>query len=217
MLARLRKAQSAPPAQMDAFEADVLAQALEQSTDAVNLRSLWAELSRAQRKSAPVAVAFARRAAALGLGDVSDEVESALEAQWSDRVVDAWSRLPPHDRAQRIARAESWLKDHPSSNGLVLALGRLCRESELWSKAEDYLRRALSNGAGAAAWEELGLLYAAQRDSERAQRAFANALAVARGEEPGALGARHGRDDVAAPLPAPDLRNQHGVPVLPPA
>lgn len=78
MLARLRKAQAGAPAQMEAFEADVLAQALEQSTDAVNLRSLWAELSRAQRKSAPVAVAFARRAAALGLGDVADEVESTL-------------------------------------------------------------------------------------------------------------------------------------------
>jgi HemY protein len=217
MLARLRKAQAGAPAQMEAFEADVLAQALEQCTDAVNLRSLWAELSRAQRKSAPVAVAFARRAAALGLGDVADEVESVLEAQWSDRVVEAWSRLPTGDRAQRIGRAEAWLKDHPASHGLMLALGRLCREGELWSKAEDYLRRALANGAGAAAWEELGLLYAAQRDSERAQRAFTNALAVARGEEPGALGARHGRDDVAAPLPAPEVRNQHGVPVLPPA
>lgn len=218
MLARLRKAQAYAPAGMDAFEADVLAQALEQSSDAVNLRSLWAELSRAQRKAAPVAVAFARRAAALGLGDdVADEVEAALKAQWSDRVVDAWSRLPTSERAQRIGRAEAWLKDHPASAGLMLALGRLCRDGELWSKAEEYLRRALANGAGAAAWEELGLLYAAQRDSERAQRAFANALAVARGGEAGALTARHGRDDVAAPLPAPEVRNQHGVPVLPPA
>jgi HemY protein len=218
MLARLRKAQAFTPASMDAFEADVLAQALEQSTDAVNLRSLWAELSRAQRKVAPVAVAFARRAAVLGLGDdVADEVEAALKAQWSDRVVDAWSRLPTSERAQRIGRAEAWLKDHPASAGLMLALGRLCRDGELWSKAEEYLRRALANGAGAAAWEELGLLYAAQGDSERAQRAFANALGVARGDQPGALTARHGRDDVAAPLPAPEVRNQHGVPVLPPA
>jgi HemY protein len=218
MLARLRKAQAYAPANIDAFESDVLAQALGQSTDAVNLRSLWAELSRNQRKAGPVAIAFARRAAALGLGDdVSDEIESVLKAQWSDRLVEAWSRLPTHERAQRIGRAEAWLKEHPASAGLMLALGRLCRDGELWSKAEEYLRRALANGAGAAAWEELGLLYAAQRDSERAQRAFANALAVGRGEDPGALAARHGRDDVAAPLPAPEMRNQHGVPMLPPA
>jgi HemY protein len=218
MLARLRKAQAFASATMDAFEADVLGQALAQCSDAVSLRALWAELSRAQRKAAPVATAFARRATALGLGDdVADEVESALKAQWSDRVVEAWARLPTTQRAQRIGRAEGWLKEHPSSGGLLLALGRLCREGELWAKAEDYLRRALSNGAGAAAWEELGLLYAAQGDAARAQRAFANALAVARGDEAGALGARHGRDDVAAPLPAPELRNEHGVPVLPPA
>ncbi|MCE3001153.1 MAG: heme biosynthesis protein HemY [Xanthomonadaceae bacterium] len=218
MLARLRKAQAYAPAAMDAFEADVLGQALAQCSDAVSLRALWAELSRNQRKASPVAGAFARRAAALGLGDdVADEVEAALKAQWSDRVVEAWARLPTAQRAQRIGRAEAWLKDHPASGGLLLALGRLCREGELWAKAEDYLRRALSNGAGPAAWEELGLLYAAQNDAPRAQRAFANALAATRGEEPGPLGARHGRDDVAAPLPAPDLRNEHGVPVLPPA
>jgi HemY protein len=218
MLARLRKAQAYAPAAMDAFEAEVLGQALAQCSDAVNLRALWAELSRQQRKAAPVACAFARRAAALGLGDdVADEVESALKAQWSEQVVEAWSRLPTEQRAKRIGRAEAWLKDHPASSGLLLALGRLCREGELWAKAEEYLRRALSNGAGAAAWEELGLLYAAKDDAPRAQRAFANALAVARGDAPGALAARHGRGDVGDPVPAPDLRNEHGVPVLPPA
>jgi HemY protein len=217
LLSRLRKSQSLAPVAIDAFESDVLAQALDQATDAVNLRALWAELGRNQRKPALVACAFARRATQLGLGDdVADEVESVLKAQWSDRVVEAWSRLPTADRARRIRTAEGWLRDHPSSGGLLLALGRLCREGELWAKSEEFLRRALSNGAGAACWEELGLLYAAQDDSARAQRAFANALAVARGDEPGALGARHARDDVTAPLPAPDLRNEHGVPVLPP-
>lgn len=216
MLARLRKAQAYAPATMDAFEAEVLGQALAQCSDAVSLRALWAEFSRNQRKAAPVAVAFARRATALGLGDdVADEVESALKAQWSDRVVEAWARLPTTQRAQRIGRAEAWLGDHPASPGLLLAIGRLCREGELWTKSEEYLRRALSNGAGPAAWEELGLLYAAQDDAPRAQRALANALAVARGEEATAVNARHGRDDVATPLPAPDVRNEHGVPVLP--
>jgi HemY protein len=216
LLVRLRKSQALAPVAIDAFESDILAQALAQASDAVSLRALWAELGRNQRKAALVACAFARRAAQLGLADVSDEVEAVLKAQWSDRVVEAWARLPTTDRAARIRAAEGWLKDHPSSGGLLLALGRLCREGELWAKSEEFLRRALANGAGAAGWEELGLLYAAQDDSPRAQRAFANALAVARGDEPGALGARHARDDVSAPLPAPDLRNEHGVPVLPP-
>jgi HemY protein len=217
MLTRLRKAQVLSAAAIEAFEADILAQALAQTTDAVNLRALWAELSRQQRRASAVAVAFARRAAALGLGDdVADEVESTLKAQWSDRVVEAWSRLPTTQRAQRIRSAEVWLKERPTSSGLLLALGRLCREAELGVKAEEYLRRALNAGAGVGAWEELGHLYAAQKDAERAQRAFANALAVGRGEEPGTLQARNAREDVSMPLPVPELRNEHGVPVLPP-
>jgi HemY protein len=216
MLARLRKSQALSLPAMDAFEADVLAQALAQTADVVNLRSLWAELSRQQRRAVPVTVAFARRAAALGLGDeVAEEIEASLKAQWSDRVVEAWARLPTSQRALRIKSAETWLQERPASAGLLLALGRLCRDGEQWSRAEEFLRRALSNGAAAAGWEELGLLYAAQGDAERAQRAFANALAVSRGDEPGALLARHGRDDVSAPQPVPDVRNEHGVPVLP--
>jgi HemY protein len=218
MLARLRKAQALAPAAMLAFESGVLAQALAQTVDAVSLRSLWAELSRQQRKAAVVATAFARRAATLGIGDdVADEVEAAIKAEWSEQAVDAWSRLPTSQRAQRIKIAEGWLKERPASGALLLALGRLCREGELFSKSEEFLRGALSHGAAAGAWEELGLLYAAQNDAERAQRAFANALAVARGAEPGALLARHAREDVGAPLPVADLRNEHGVPMLPPA
>ncbi len=218
MLARLRKAQALAPAAMLAFESSVLAQALAQTADAVSLRSLWAELSRQQRKAAPVAAAFARRAAALGIGDdVADEVQAAINTEWSEAAVDAWSRLPTSQRAQRIKTAEGWLKEHPASGALLLALGRLCREGELSSKAEEFLRAALSHGAAADAWEELGLLYAAHNDAERAQRAFANALAVARGAEPGALLARHAREDVGAPLPVADLRNEHGIPMLPPA
>jgi HemY protein len=83
-----------------------------------------------------------------------------------------------------------------------------------WAEAEDDARQALANGAGADAWEELGTGYAAQGDATRAARALANALAVARGEVAAPLAARIGEGDLSA-APATEIRNEHGMPLLP--
>ncbi|KTF34087.1 porphyrin biosynthesis protein, partial [Xanthomonas vesicatoria] len=51
-----------------------------------------------------------------------------------------------------------------------------------WSQAEEFLHRALANGAGSEAWEELGHGLAAAGDLLSAQHCYANALRAARGE-----------------------------------
>jgi HemY protein len=216
LVSRLRRSQVASPAVLDRIEAEILAQAILQATDVINLQSLWAELNRAQRREPEVALALAQRAGQLGVGDeLADEVESVLKHAWSDAVVQAWSAQTSADPAARLRRAEGWLAQHPSSAGLYVALGRLCRVLQLWGKSEEHLRRAISSGAGDIAWEELGHLYAAQKDHERAARAYANAVAVSRGDSPQSLGGRTFREDVLAPLPVAEERNEHGVPMLP--
>ncbi len=218
LVSRLRRSQLASAAVLDRLEAGILGQAIAQATDAINLQSLWAELNRAQRREPEVALAFARRAAELNLGDeLNDELESVLKQAWSDAVVQAWAQMPTRDRPARIARAESWLKTHPTSAGLFVALGHLCREEQLWGKAEEYLHRAISAGAGAPAWEELAQVYAAQKDADRALRALSNALAVSRGQAPRSLSGRSFRADLLSPVPVAEERNEHGVPRLPDA
>lgn len=215
LLQKVRTGLAAPREELDAFEADVLARALAAASDAINLRSLWQELSRAQRRLPGVGTAFARRAAALGLADLGDEVESVLQKAWDEDLVLAWAALPATDRGARLRNAEGWLREHPESGGLLVALGRLCREDQLWAKSEEYLQRALQTAHAALAWEELGRTYHGRGDHERASRAFANALLAARGEPTAALTGIAVRGDVAAPPAVAEERNEHGVPRLP--
>lgn len=215
LLSRVRRSQLLSPVETERFEARIVAQALTQASDPINLQSLWAELNRAQRRDPLVALAFAQRAAALHLGDnAALEIEQQLKRHWNEELAIAWSRIPASDHAARLRIGEAWLAQRPSSPGLLLALGRLCRDQALWGKAEAYLRRALGAGAGAPAWEELGHCLAAQGDAERASRAYANALALARGEEATPLTGRAVRDDLL-PIAAPEERDEHGVPRLP--
>lgn len=215
LVSRVRRSQVMPAADAERFEARVLAAALTQAGDAINLQSLWAELNRAQRRDPVVAQAYALRAATLGLGEPAvDEIENIVRKHYADELAIAWLALPG-DKALMLAAGESLLKEHGSRWGLMLGLGVLCREQGLWGKAEDYLRRALGLGAGARAWEELGRCYDAQKDHARAARAYANGLAATRGENPAPLLARSAAEDVLTPMAVAEERNEHGVPRLP--
>jgi HemY protein len=216
MLARLKKTQVLPPAALEQFEAGILADALTQATDAINLTSLWADLSRQQRRQPDVVVAFARRGAELGIGgEIHDEVESVLDKHYSDDAADAWSRLPGVDPRAKLARAEAWLNRHPNSVALLLALGRLHRDTGQAARAEGHFKRAISAGGGAMAWEELAQFHQAQGDARAALDAYAHALAARR------VAANPAKPAPAPALPAPEepvvpeLRNEHGVPMLP--
>ena len=76
----------------------------------------------------------------------------------------------------RLAKAEEWLKRQPRDPQLLLTLGRLCVQSQLWGKAESYLDASLAIAPG---WEaHVELAHLAERvgrtdDANRHYRAAA--------------------------------------------
>jgi HemY protein len=214
----LRRKPPMPAAAFDVFCERIAAMALAQASDAQALESLWRELPRTLKRKAQVVLALVARAAEVERGEFARaELEALLKREWSEAAVEAYGRLQGSLPQTQLKIAESWLAARPASPALNLALARLCRTLRLWGKAEDYLHRALAFGAGVPAWEELGRAFLDQGDHERAARAFANAIAVARGERLGAISGRASREDFLAPVAVPEVRDQHGVPRLPEA
>lgn len=214
-LPALRQSQVLEGEELDAFEARVLAAALRQAPDAGELAARWDVTTRAQRAHADVVAAYAERASQLGLEDqAAVAIEHALKKQWSETLAHSYGLVPRGMRASPLKSAEAWLKPHPNSPALLLTLGRLCRAEALWGKAEDYLHRALAQGAGADAWEELALVYAAQHDDSRARHAYANALRSARGQATEPMPGRGLRELIQDEAVAEE-RSPMGVPRLP--
>lgn len=213
-LSALAKAHALPAEPFAELETETLAGALANAPDADALESIWSGLGRAQRRRDAVVIAYARRAAALGLPLAAiGEIEAALRRQWSERLVRAYGELGPADVAARLRQAEGWLAEQPNSAGLMLTLGRLCNQSELWGKARDYLGRGLAIAADAPLWEALGEACAGLGDERTAQRAYRNALHVARGEEAEPLpDTLRGVLDTRASVV--EQRSEHGVPRL---
>jgi len=162
-----------------------------------------------------VLAANAARAAALGLeAEAATALADAIDRQWSDARVSQWAALPPARDDTRLARTTHWLAAQSTNAALSLAVGRLYQRQLQWHKAEEFLHRAIAQGAGADAWEALGHVFTAQGQAESAQASYANALRVSRGEPARALGGRSLREQIAAEA-APEQRNEHGMPQLP--
>jgi HemY protein len=196
-------------------EAQILAAAMQQVADAGVLAQRWSELSRAQKTDARIVAAYARRAVACGDTEAAiAAVEKALRKQWSPDLAQVYGDLPRSARHSPLKKAEAWLADHPNDPALLVVLGHLCRNEQIWGKAEDYLHRAIALGADADAWEELGHVHAAQHHDAKAREAYARALAVQRGETVAALPDRSLRELIAHEAAA-ETRSSMGVPLLP--
>jgi HemY protein len=71
-------------------------------------------------------------------------IEQALDANWDSELVGLYAECDGGDTVARIERAEVWLRAHPRDAALLLTLGRLCAEEELWGKAQSYLEASIA-------------------------------------------------------------------------
>lgn len=214
MLASLRQQQAYPLARLAERERQWAERALRDAADANALADGWDALPGALRNDPAVVRAYADRALALRWDDAAARsIEQALDAQWDDALAAHYGTLPPIRLDARRLRAEAWLEAHPTSPGALLGLARILRADGQWPQAEAYLHRAIAQGGGAAAWEELGHGFAAANDDAHARRCYANALRTMRGEATEDLPGRDLRQKILDQAAVED-RNEHGMPRL---
>ena len=215
LLGAMRQQHALPDAQLDALQERWAASALREAADANALADVWDRLPKDVRNEPDVVLAYADRAAALRWDEAAlKAVEQALDTRWDESLAARYGTLPVAGRVgQRRANVERWLQAHPSSPALLLALARLDRDAGRWPQAEAHLHRALAQGAGADAWEEFGDGFAAAGDMDLAQRSYANALRMARGEAAVELPGRDLRERIGDSA-VREIRDEHGVPRL---
>ena len=85
-------------------------------------------------------------------------IEDVMEESWSSPLAGAYANCGNGDVLGRIAHAEVWLEKHPRDTALLLTLGRLCRQRQLWGKAQSYLEASLAVAPSREAHTELASL-----------------------------------------------------------
>jgi HemY protein len=218
LLGALRQQHVLAPERLTALEAQWAEAGLREAADANVLADRWEALPKPLKSDAHTVAAYAERAAALRWDDAAAKsIESALDARWDESLAALYGRLPvPQDSTRldaRRANAERWLQARPASPALLVALARIAMAQGQWPQAEGYLHRALAQGAGSEAWEELGHGFAAIGDEARARQSYVNALRATRGETVNELPGRDLRQKIYDQA-AVEERDEHGVPRL---
>lgn len=137
--------------------------------DAGALLNYWRGLPAPDRRSTRLAGETARLLSAAGdCLHAQRIIEDALDEEWDSSLLAVYGECKGGDVLGRIAQAEDWLKHHPRDAQLLLVLGRLCRQQQLWGKAQSYLEASLSQQPTRAAHVELAQLFDALERAEAA-------------------------------------------------
>lgn len=214
-LGALRQQQALPANRIAALEAQLALQMLDEASDVNTLAARWEVLPKTLRVSPEAVSRYAQRAVALNWNDVAlRSIEQTLDSQWDDALVTLYGELPVDKLDSRRASAQRWLQNHASSPALLMTLARLARGQGQLTQAEDFLHRAVAQGAGAEAWDMLGEGFADQGDDVLARQCLLNGLRVRRGQAPLSIERRDLRQQIQDQAVAEE-RDEHGFPRLP--
>lgn len=182
LVRQLEKHQAVTAEQAAPIRSRALREALRDLRDDPSaLMRFWRELDEADRAQPSLALETARALKAAGdCREAQRVIEDSLEENWDAALVIAYGHCgaPGEDAGDvlgRIARAEKWLQRLPNDGDLLLTLGRLCRQQQLWGKARSYLEAALAVGPTRAAHVELAQLLEQLEESALAARHFRDA------------------------------------------
>ena len=132
-------------------------------------------------------------------------IEQSLEADWDSALLPLYVECLPRDARRHLERAESWLQAASRAiRSLLLALGQLCMQQELWGKARSYLEASLAIEPSHTAYVQLGKLLERIGKPEEASRCYRRGLELALASSRKALAADAGSPynyDLDQPLP----------------
>jgi HemY protein len=113
--------------------------------DRYALQECWQKVPAQLKRDARVAAAAAQCYMALGgCAQANAIIEEALEAEWDPALVGLYAECFGAETVRQIECAEKWLRSYPRDAALLLALGKLCAQQDLWGKAQSYLEASIA-------------------------------------------------------------------------
>ena len=110
-----------------------------------SLQRYWRNMPSVEKENSKLASSAAQAHIALGDCTAAQKIiEESLNKQWNSELVRIYSDCLKGNVPRQIEYAETWwLKFHPNDFNLLLTLGKLCIQCELWGKAQNYLETSI--------------------------------------------------------------------------
>lgn len=153
---------------------------LRNAKDINSLNEQWNMLSSNLQKQPEFALVYAQKALQYGNETAAASViEWQIAKGWDSSFVTLYGLLR-QNVAARLRELEYWLKQHPSDQALLLALGRLSIAADDWGKAEQYLQQSIAQQPSVPAYLELAQVQQQLGKTESSLRSYQSARNLAR-------------------------------------
>ena len=177
VLSELRKEKVLPAAELDEVERRAWRGRLTQlgaqdSEDTLSeLNKAWQHLSSSLRHEPELVATYVEQLRRLGAHEDAEQVlRHSLKREYDPCLARFYGVVRGSDPARQLQQAEGWLKQHPEDPALLLTLGRLCLQNQLWGKALDYFESSLALERHPETCAELARLLAQQGQLERSNQ-----------------------------------------------
>ena len=105
-------------------------------------------------------------------------IEQTLKSSWHSGLAELYGVLKGESPKKRLEIAEGWLKKHPNDARLLLTLGKICADNQLWGKAKSYFESSLAIDARPESYLVYAELLNANGDSTGSMRAYQQGLTI---------------------------------------
>jgi len=100
-------------------------------------------------------------------------IRNQLSDSWNDELAILYSNIAVADCTKQLETAETWLHGHARNPVLLMVLGKLCLNCQLWGKARSYFESSIGIQPSAEAYLKLAELLDTKMDEqEEAQKMY---------------------------------------------
>ncbi|MFK7977846.1 MAG: heme biosynthesis HemY N-terminal domain-containing protein [Halioglobus sp.] len=149
------------------------------------LTATWQQVPSELKQDPDMVAAYAGQLIAVGDHESAEKIIlKALKGGWDASLVRQFGFLEGDQAPRRLAKAESWLQNHPEDSELLLCLGRLSARDRLWGKARDYFESSYRLEKTPEICAELGRLLTCLGEPKVAAAYYRDGLLMAKNDLP---------------------------------
>ena len=180
LMPELKKSGALDRAALNELEQQYWAGKLTACEDIHALDGIWASLNRKQQMVPAILAEYVEQR--IGWGQevgLQALLEKAIKKQWHDRLVYQYGRLTLGPAFERLKQAEKWHKQWASQAQnpvLLLTLGRLACQSQLWGLGQSYLKESLKIQPEVETFHALAQCYEAEGKESQAALTYKEAI-----------------------------------------
>jgi HemY protein len=133
------------------------------------LRQAWNGIPKSLRQHPSLVAIYAAQLIKQNqMNEAETLLRDGIKRGWDDQLVELYGRVRTDNPEAQLVSAEAWLRDRPEDPSLLLTLGRLSLQNQLWGKARSYLESSLKRRPMAQTYGELGALMGQLGEADKA-------------------------------------------------